>query len=206
MATETDICNLALANLGDEATVASIDPPEGSAQAWHCSRFYAQARDYLLEIYPWVFATTRADLSLLDEAPLQGWAYAYAVPSDALRILAVLEEGATDTDPPVAYETEERGGTLVIYTDAENAVVRYIRQVTDTAYFAPSFIDALVAKLESMLAGPLLKGSEGRAASKAALSYFLQVALPAARAADASQRHVDPRDNPNNKPAWIAAR
>lgn len=29
MASEIDICNLALARLGDEANVASIQPPEG---------------------------------------------------------------------------------------------------------------------------------------------------------------------------------
>lgn len=51
MASEVDICNLALARLGDNATVASIDPPEGSAQAEHCARFYAIARDSLLEMH-----------------------------------------------------------------------------------------------------------------------------------------------------------
>ena len=33
MASEVDICNLALAHLGDAATVSSINPPEGSIQA-----------------------------------------------------------------------------------------------------------------------------------------------------------------------------
>ena len=45
MASDVDVCNLALAHLGDEATVASISPPEGSAQAGHCARFYPMARD-----------------------------------------------------------------------------------------------------------------------------------------------------------------
>ena len=30
MASEIDICNLALSHLGDTATIASLDPPEGS--------------------------------------------------------------------------------------------------------------------------------------------------------------------------------
>ena len=37
MATEVDICNLALAHLGDNATIASLKPPEGSAQAEHAA-------------------------------------------------------------------------------------------------------------------------------------------------------------------------
>ena len=33
MSSVVDICNIALSRLGDRATVTSIDPPEGSAQA-----------------------------------------------------------------------------------------------------------------------------------------------------------------------------
>ena len=60
MSSEVAICNLALAHLGDSATVASIDPPEGSAQSEHCARFYPIARDALLEMHAWKFATRRA--------------------------------------------------------------------------------------------------------------------------------------------------
>ena len=48
MATEVDICNLALAHLGDDATIASLNPPEGSAQAEKAARFYPIARNSLL--------------------------------------------------------------------------------------------------------------------------------------------------------------
>ena len=65
MSSVIDICNLALSHLGDTATVASIDPPEGSAQAEHCSRFYPVARDAMLELFNWKFATRRATLALL---------------------------------------------------------------------------------------------------------------------------------------------
>ena len=63
MASEVEICNLALSHLGDTATVASSDPPEGSAQAEHCARFYPIARDALLEMQNWKFATRRATLA-----------------------------------------------------------------------------------------------------------------------------------------------
>ena len=56
MASVVDICNLALAHIGDDATVSSIDPPEGSAQAEHCKRFYAIARDTMLQMHNWNFA------------------------------------------------------------------------------------------------------------------------------------------------------
>ena len=59
MTTPVDIANLALAHLGENGTVASIDPPEGSAQAVHLARFYPIARDALQEAYPWNFCTRR---------------------------------------------------------------------------------------------------------------------------------------------------
>ena len=33
MADAVSICNLALAHIGEEATIISLDPPEGSAEA-----------------------------------------------------------------------------------------------------------------------------------------------------------------------------
>ena len=65
MASEVDICNLALGHLGDNATVSSISPPEGSAQAEHCARFYPLARDALLEMGYWNFAMRRVALAQL---------------------------------------------------------------------------------------------------------------------------------------------
>ena len=59
MATEVDICNLALAHLGDDATIASINPPEGSAQAEKAARFYPIARNTLLELHSWNFASCK---------------------------------------------------------------------------------------------------------------------------------------------------
>ena len=62
MSSVVDICNIALSRLGDRATVTSIDPPEGSAQADHCRRFYPIALKTILATYNWSFATTRKEL------------------------------------------------------------------------------------------------------------------------------------------------
>ena len=51
MSSVVDICNIALSRLGDRATVTSIDPPEGSAQADHCRRFYPIALKTILAAY-----------------------------------------------------------------------------------------------------------------------------------------------------------
>ncbi len=202
MATEVDICNLALARLGDDATVASINPPEGSAQAEHCARFYPIARDAMLDLHNWGFCTTRAALSLLAAAPVSGWLYAYAPPSAAINILSVFQPGAADDFDPQPFEIETlTDGASVIYTNVVSAVCRYTIHVTDTSRFQPLFVEALSWLLASHLAGPILKGDAG---AKMAIQCYkaFEVKMAQATASDAAQRRVAPTHNV----AWIAGR
>ena len=202
MATDIDICNLALAHLGDDATVASIDPPEGSAQATHCARFYPICRAALQDKNNWSFCTTRASLSLMSATPLSGWLYAYAVPSDAVNILSILKPGSTDDFDPQTYDMEQLpDGTSVIYANVANAVCRYTRHVTDPSKFPPLFTEALAWLLASQLAGPVLKGDSGRAATASAYQMFTALFNQAATS-DAAQRRVDPTHNVS----WVAGR
>lgn len=201
MASEVDICNLALARLGDNATVASIDPPEGSAQAEHCARFYPVARDSLLEMHAWKFATRRVLLAQLT-TDTWNWTFAYAEPTGVLKLLAVLPASAASDADTQEYEAETDGnGTPIILTDQEGASLRYVAHVTDTTVFSPLFVDALAWLLASYLAGPVLKGDAGAAMAKACLQSFM-LALSNAKVSDANQRKV----RPEHKPDWIAGR
>jgi hypothetical protein len=201
MASEVDICNLALARLGDVASVSSINPPEGSAQAEHCARFYPIARDLLLEMHPWSFATRRVVLAQL-VAPSWTWAYAYAAPADAVKILAVLPDTAPNDAATQPYEIESaQDGTITILTNQEKATARYVARVTDTTRFNPLFVDALAWLLASYLAGPVIKGDAGAAMARMCMQSFM-LALSAARVSDANQRKLQTE----HKPSWIAAR
>ncbi len=214
MASEVDICNLALAHLGDTATVASINPPSGDAQSAHCARFYPIARDALLEMHNWGFATTRVALALNSVNPSSTWQYCYAVPSDVINYLAVLDPNATDeysvgvqmsgaapqstptanlgiyTPQPFEIETGASGDEI-LYTNMQFAVLRYTHAITDTTKFSPLFVLTLSHHLASMLAGPLIKGEVGRAVAteqlKMAMSFQAQ-----AEGSDANQRNVKP--------------
>jgi hypothetical protein len=210
MASEVDIVNIALSHLGDTANVSSIDPPEGSAQAQHCARFYPIARDALLEMHTWSFATKRIVLPLLSDS-LKQWKYVYQAPSDALNLIAVLAPDAMDDysqDLPVPYtqvgivntgqglytpqpfEVETlQDGTSVIYSNQEDATLRYTVKLTDTTQFSPLFTSALTHLLASYLAGPILKGEVGRAESKGQMQLF-QVFYSRAVASDSSQRRI----------------
>lgn len=209
MASEVDICNLALGHLGDNATVASLDPPEGSAQAEHCARFYPIARDSLLELHAWNFATKRAQLAELVN-PWAQWQHAYAKPADCLQILAVIPPEVLSDYTAVVGFTPARvpmlggeyipqqfvvevnaDGADVILTNQEDAVLRYTAQITDTTKFSPLFVMALTHHLASMLAGPVIKGDVGAAEGKRQTA-LTQAYLAKAAASDSNQRQVEP--------------
>lgn len=92
MASEVTICNTALGYLGDTAEIASLN--EASTQAQLCKKFYAPARDALLEMAAWGFATTRAALAEIDGSWQKQWQHAYAMPNNVMNVLAVLPSDA----------------------------------------------------------------------------------------------------------------
>lgn len=217
LASSVDICNLALAYLGDTATVSSLNPPDGSAQAQHCARFYPIARTSALELAAWDFATTRASLAQVNNTwPM--WRFAYAMPSNALSVLAILPNHAHDdyaarlrapdfhpwpqgfvpppTDSiytPQSYSIEmTSAGQAVILTNVFDAVCRYTFDVSDTTKFSGLFTQALAWLLASMLACPLIKGDAGAAESKRCLQMFETIESQA-ESSDANQRQIRPQ-------------
>ena len=187
MATEIDICNLALAHLGDDVTIASLSPPEGSAQAEKAARFYPIARNTLLEIHTWSFASKRGNLALTTNS-LDQWDYAYAAPADMMSPVAIISPSSQNDYATRMSAGDTPGGitsnyapTIVagqytpqqfavegdlIYTNQEDAMLRYQAYITDPSLFSPLFVITLSWHLASMLAGPVIKGDQGAAEAK----------------------------------------
>ena len=223
MASAVDICNLALSHLGDSATISRIDPPEGSAQAEHCQRFYPLARNSLFEMHNWGFATKRASMALIGTNTIPQWAYTYVQPIDAVNLLAVYAQYAPDdySEPfPMAYTQSGvtntgqglytpqpfsseslNDGTAVIYTNVENAILRYTGIVTDSSKYSPLFCDCLSWLLASYLAGAIIKGDAGAAEAKRCYQMF-QVGYTRATVSDANQR----RTTIQMSTPWMAGR
>lgn len=186
MASIVDIVNLALSHLGDEAQVISISPPDGTVQASHGGRFYPIARDQLLEMHPWTFATRRVTLAQLTDADQPEWAFSYALPNKCLRPLAVLPPDAWSDEKSEDYKVESSAdGARVLYTNVEQATLRYIQLVEDTTKFTPGFVMSLGRLLASLLAGPIIKGETGIKVSAAQLQIWTNE-LGNAKALDAN--------------------
>ena len=145
MASQLDICNMALSNIGANTIMSLAD---GNSTASLVLLHWERCLTAVLREYPWGFATKVAKLSLLDpKGTLYGFEthgvlYSYQYPNDCLKLWE-LHEGHRKAD----YEVRFDGVRKIIATDAENAVARYTTLVTDTSLYDASFVDALIFKL-----------------------------------------------------------
>lgn len=224
MSTAVSICNLALGHLGDGATVSSIEPPEASMQAEYCAQFYPIARNQMMELHDWNFATRRQAAAVLTTDPWAQWRFAYAVPSEAVKVFSVLPPEAVDDQlgpdyrfsvtpqaflgpqtTPYDFEIEvDSEGRSVILTNVEDAVLRYTVSVVDTTRFSPLFVTALSYLLASYLAGPILKGETGRAVAGSMMQMAMGWIGQAAKS-DAQQRRASRIRDMHTAP-WIRSR
>lgn len=188
MGSPVDVCNLALAHIGAESQVTSIDPPDGSYEAGLCARFYPVARRIAIESNAWTFAKKRAQLAQVDN-PSSNWLYAYALPSDHINPVRVLNTTVLDAllltfngpylQPAtpswwslMLAQTEQSSANFevegqTLLTNEPDATLIYLRDVTDTNQWSPSFTSAVAQLLAGYLAGPIIKGLEGMRVGKA---------------------------------------
>lgn len=207
MASETEICILALRRLGQEANLNSLE--DNTAYVETAKASLPIVKDALLERHAWNFATTKVRPAKLDEKPI-GWDAMYAIPSDCLRVLSVFSEEAysmrtvlekasqgyfQDRSVMSMWHTEDQwivemyGPHRVLETNIEKPVLHYVRRVKETGLFSPTFTDALTWHLAASLAGPIVKGETGLNVSNKLLQvaqYYEAVAITS----DVNQRHT----------------
>lgn len=207
MATEVDICNLALSLLGEEANVVSIDPSDGSENAGMCGRWLPMAKRRLFEEADWSFAQKRARLSELSgvDATLYGSDKAYAYPSDAVRIIDLYEQKSATAndhvfsidpddarpfeDDPVPrdrwrVEYNPSNSNRQIITNVEKAVAHYTAFIDSVALYPAYFTEPLVVLLASYLVGPIKRQSSASTEATNLMKQYQQ-SLSLAKTIDA---------------------
>jgi hypothetical protein len=192
MASETDICNRALQKVG-EARIADIT--EDVKAARECNAMFDAVRDTLLgdPRAVWNFATRRAVLSVDGTEPAWGFAGAYPLPANAIRILEVDGFGHGD------WRVEDHAGAPAILVDATGELhVRYVARITDTAVYPPLFAEALACQLALQLVETLTQSNT----KKQLIAQELEQCLALARRADA--REGAPRTLPDT--GWAQVR
>lgn len=172
--TPIDICNHALARLGEAKIISLTD---ATKPARTCSLLYKQTRDEVLRAHRWNFAKDRATLSLLTATPTFGWARAYTLPIDCLRVLSL--NGETEEE---GEEFDIEGRKLL--TDSTTAQIVYIKKVEDSEQFDSLFCGALSVLLAAKMAVSLT-GSQSRADDLR--KEYESLVRPAAVKVDASE-------------------
>ncbi len=190
---KTQICNMALANIGSTNTIASID--DGSNEANVLKGQWDAAVDHLLEAHEWTFATVRRALSLSGIAPDE-WAYSYALPSDCLTPLWVQDSLKTRLpDKQIKFKVEvdpdPEQRRRLLFTDQGEAVLVFVYRVVETGRWTQHFTDALAWYLAMKIAPAFAKKRE--TFMDAAKMYY--TSLNEARAHDANSYPANPPDS-----------
>lgn len=165
MASEVEICNIALQKLGaDRINLLTED----SVNARECNLAYAVIRDRELRKHSWTFAKKTVALAASTTKPL-GYARQFPLPSDWLRTVKIL------ADPEDKHEMQDfalEGRNIL--SDETVVYLKYIRRVEDPNEFDTLFIDVLASALAYQLCEKLTqsntKKDEAKEAYKDAIS------------------------------------
>ncbi len=191
MASEVEICRMALDLLGDYAI---SDLAEATKQARLCRRNFAPMRDAVLRAHPWNCALTRTTLARDAAAPAFGFANQFTLPADCLRVLPLTRDGAFG-GAPVTHRIEGRK----LLTDAGAPLpVVYVRRIADTAAFDAALVQAIAARLAWQIAYNLT----GSRAKQAEAGQVYREVMRSARRVDGMEGTPEPQ----TASAWLKAR
>jgi hypothetical protein len=124
MASVVDMCNSAL-NLLGASTISALT--DDSKNARLCNQRYEPVRNRVFRSHAWNCLHKRVQLAQNSTAPVVEYSYAYALPSDCLRVLKV-HNGSTDSiKSDIDYKLEGRN----IVTNEGTVYIIYIAIDTD---------------------------------------------------------------------------
>ena len=152
MASEVQIAKLALQHIGDRFDISDL--AEATPEAEQVNLVFDDTRDALLRQHPWNFATKYASPAALTGTVPANWDYMYTYPTDALRIISIVDPLEAGT--PIKFEVGRNASDIkVVMTDQADAELQYTQRITDTVEFDPEFTLALSYALAAKLAMPL---------------------------------------------------
>lgn len=210
MASQVEICNIALANIRSQGI---NDINEASVQAQNCKLKYNLVLEFMLRDAPWNFAKKQVPLALLAD-DLFSWVYAYQYPSDCLRVNRLMSTAnrITETEPGyvsrpdyyndpldsltsneirIPYEIINSSDNKVIGCNEATPWVEYNMKVTDPNKFDSQFIMAFAWYLASEVAMPIIGGENGDAQRRNALQMYART-VSEATAINANEQDFNP--------------
>lgn len=176
MTTKIEICNRALAKIGDDYTITSFYDEIKTAR--FSELLYESTKNMLLRSYPWRFAVKRFNSPELAETPAYGYNHQYLIPWDCLRVLSLQDEN-------LEYAVE--GRNILVNNDGGSLRYLGIKKVDDPNEYDEMFTEALVLKLAVEFAIPIAASTSLRDSLRADFKDFMQDAKTKS-ALEASQK------------------
>lgn len=168
MISKTDICNMALAHLGQEP-ISSLKQEDEKAR--RCDLFYEPVKREVLRTHNWAFAASMGQLALLGQNQDAQWPYMYAYPQEALFVRRVFG-GKHHTQACAFKEIYQHDiRSRVILAGIPQARAEYTRDVKDEGLFDPAFVKAFSLALAADLAVALT--ADGALAQRILQKYTL---------------------------------
>lgn len=175
--TDLQLCNLSLARLG-EARIFDLEDDDFVTR--QCATLLPVAIDEVLRSHRWNFAQDRSTLEQLEDEPEFGKAYAYGLPDDCVRVIAV--NGISGTGD-IGEEWEIEGRALL--SDNDEVQVIYIRREDDLDLWDALALEWLVLLLAAKLSPSIQGGSTSKA--NELREEIARLTAPLARRIDANE-------------------
>lgn len=149
MATDVEICRMALLHCGNDTIIQSLDADEKIARL--CKTFYESTKKAYLREFNWNFSTSTKALALYGVAP-SAWTYQYKYPNNCLFARNIVSANSAVTIPFIIRNDE---GTKVILCNEANAELDYTVDITEASLFDDLFVEAFALRLAIALCTPL---------------------------------------------------
>jgi hypothetical protein len=199
MASSVEIVNSALTKLGAKRITSLTDNVK---EAREMNALYELRRDFLLRSYNWSFAMTRTSLPALSDAPAWGYAVAYQLPTDCLRVVQVNDlwqipgmsdaMGGPDAEP---YKIE---GRQIVTDFSAPLKLRYVKRVTNTGEFDAAFAESLACDLALNACEAITQSNTKKESAREDFKATIRAAIRA------NAIELPPEEIPDD--SWMASR
>ncbi len=191
MYTALQVCNLALAKVGNEASqitsLPATESSEFSKEANLCNKFYKVALAEVLRAHPWNCAKRRAALVLKSTTPTFGFSYQFNLPADCLKPLEVSPEQREWRSLRLNTEWFIEGRCVL--SNFDQLYMLYVSTMDDLSNADPLFISALYTNLAIKLCYPL---TENRLLVKDLMDEYMNMIMPEAKRANTVEGNAFP--------------
>lgn len=194
MYTQTEVCNMALALVGEGHMIDDIDEHSVTAEA--CKRFYNICLDSCNGACNWSFARRDEvidDSYLLSDVVALPYRFAYRLPEDVFKILRLGSIGDGSITETMGYRGSVRfsfrnyDNKKILVTDTEAPfTIQYQCRITDVSSCDPLFIEALSYLLAHKLCSCIIRDASAANIGSYMYTMYKEV-LGRAAALDAQQ-------------------